>query len=321
MADGILSRRGVLAGGLGLALGCRIASAQAPKRIVATTGMIADAVAQVGGARVAVTALMGPGVDPHTYRQTRSDIAAMTRADAVIAHGLHLEAQLDAFLAELGRRKPVTLIAETLPKERLIAAGEQARRFDPHIWMDPRLWREIVTAVRDTLTRLDPAGTATFKANAERHVAEIDALATYADRALASVPAAARALVTAHDAFSYFGRAYSYEVHGIQGISTESEAGLKQIEDLVKLIVERRIGAIFIESSVADRNIRALIEGAAAKGHKVDIGGELFSDAMGAPGTYEGTYIGMIDHNVTVITRALGGAAPERGLNSRLARA
>lgn len=318
--DGSLSRRGVLASGLAFGLGGR-AFAQAPKTIVATTGMIADAVRQVGGARVAVTALMGPGVDPHTYRQTRSDIAAMARADAVIAHGLHLEAQLDAFLADLKRRKPVTLIAETLPKEQLIPVAEQAGRFDPHIWMDPRLWRQVVLAVRDTLTQLDPAGEAAFKANAERHAGEIDALAAYADRALASVPAASRALVTAHDAFSYFGRAYTYEVHGIQGISTESEAGLKQIEDLVKLIVERRIGAIFIESSVADRNIRALIEGAAAKGHKVEVGGELFSDAMGAPGTYEGTYIGMIDHNVTVITRALGGAAPERGLNSRLARA
>jgi manganese/zinc/iron transport system substrate-binding protein len=158
-----------------------------------------------------------------------------------------------------------------------------------------------------------------FNANMQRHLAEIDALNTYAGKSLATVPDGSRVLITAHDAFNYFGRAYGYEVLGIQGISTESEAGLKQIEDLVNVIVTRKISAIFIESSVSDRNIKALIEGAAAKGHKVIIGGELFSDAMGVPGTYEGTYIGMIDHNTTVITRALGGQAPAKGLNSRLA--
>jgi manganese/zinc/iron transport system substrate-binding protein len=184
--------------------------------------------------------------------------------------------------------------------------------------MNPRLWKGVVEAARDELTKLDPEGKATFDANAEKHLAEIDALADYSDKAFATVPQASRVLVTAHDAFNYFGEAYGYEVMGIQGISTESEAGLKQIEDLVNVLVDKQIGAIFVESSVSDRNVRALIEGAAAKGHEVVIGGELFSDAMGDPGTYEGTYIGMIDHNATIITRALGGEAPEKGLNDKL---
>lgn len=304
-----------------LAIGAAAGSAGAQEKlgIVATTGMIADAVKQVGGDRVAVTALMGPGVDPHTYRQTRSDIAAMTKARAVFWHGLYLEAQLEDFLRDLGKRKTVVALAESLPKERLLSNKDYPGRFDPHVWMDPRLWKSVVLAARDALTALDPAGAETFKANAERHLGEIDALAAYADTAFASVPEGSRTLVTAHDAFGYFGKAYGYEVLGIQGISTESEAGLKQIEQLVETIVSRQIGAIFVESSVSDRNVRALIEGAAAKGHSVVIGGELFSDAMGAPGTYEGSYIGMIDHNVTVITRALGGTAPEKGLNNKLA--
>jgi manganese/zinc/iron transport system substrate-binding protein len=177
----------------------------------------------------------------------------------------------------------------------------------------------VVEAARDALIQLEPQSEPTFRANAARHLAEIDALADYADKAFASVPEQSRILITAHDAFNYFGRAYNYEVMGIQGISTESEAGLKQIENLVATIVARKIGAIFVESSVSDRNVKALVEGAAAKGHTVVIGGELFSDAMGAPGSYTGTYIGMIDHNVTVITRALGGDAPAQGLNKRLA--
>jgi manganese/zinc/iron transport system substrate-binding protein len=295
------------------------AAAQEKLKIVATTGMIADAIKQVGGERVAVTALMGPGVDPHTYRQTRSDIAALTKADAVFWHGLYLEAQLEDFLRDLGKRKTVVALAESLPQEQLLSNTDYPGRHDPHVWMDPRLWKGVVTAARDALTALEPASADAFKANADRHLAEIDALAAYADTAFASVPEGARVLITAHDAFGYFGKAYGYEVLGIQGISTESEAGLKQIETLVDTIVAKKIRAIFVESSVSDRNVRALIEGAAAKGHEVVIGGELYSDAMGAPGTYEGTYIGMLDHNVTVITRALGGEAPEKGLNNKLA--
>jgi manganese/zinc/iron transport system substrate-binding protein len=295
------------------------AIAQKSLSVVATTSMIADALRQVGGERVQVTALMGPGVDPHIYRQTRSDIVAMTKADAVFWHGLYLEAQLEEFFKDLGKRKTVIALADTLPKDRLLGNSAYEGRHDPHVWMDPRMWKGVVTAARDALIKLDPASAETFNANTQRHLGEIDALASYSDKAFATVPQSSRVLITAHDAFNYFGRAYGYDVLGIQGISTESEAGLKQIEELVNVIVSRKISAIFVESSVSDRNVKALIEGAAAKGHKAVIGGELYSDAMGAPGTYEGTYIGMIDHNTTVITRALGGQAPAKGFNNRLA--
>lgn len=321
MVDRIMRR--AVAGLMGVVLAAILSAspAMAQKKfgIVATTGMIADALRQVGGDRVEVTSLMGPGVDPHTYRQTRSDIAAMIKADAVFWHGLYLEAQLEEFFRDLGKRKTVIALAEELPKDRLLSHGNYPGRYDPHVWMDPRLWKGVVEAARDQLIKLDPEGEASFRANADSHLSEIDALAAYSDRAFASVPENSRVLITAHDAFNYFGRAYNYEVLGIQGISTESEAGLKQIEDLVNVIVSKKIKAIFIESSVSDRNIKALIEGAAARGHTVVIGGELFSDAMGAPGSYKGTYIGMIDHNATVITRALGGEAPAKGLNSKLA--
>lgn len=295
------------------------ARAAEPLHIVATTGMIADALAQVGGDRVEVVSLMGPGVDPHLYRPTASDIARMARADAVFYHGLNLEAQLREFLERLGSRVPVVALADGLPHERLHQNPDYANQFDPHVWMDPRLWRGVVVEAAAALSRMDPSGARTYAANADAYLAEVDALADYGDRVLSSVPEGARVLVSAHDAFGYFGAAHGFEVLGIQGISTNSEAGVRQIESLVDTLVSRDIGAIFVESSVSDRNVRALIEGAAARGHAVKIGGELYSDAMGTPGTYEGTYIGMIDHNVTVITDALGGDAPEGGMNGRLA--
>lgn len=316
-------RRIAMAGALALAaLGVLSpvgARAETPLSVVATTGMIADAARQIGGDRVSVRALMGPGVDPHAYRQTRTDIAAMVRADLVLWHGLYLEAQMEEFLRELGARKPVVAVAESLPRELLISHVDYSDKFDPHVWMDPRLWSRVVETVREALVAARPEDAEVFAANAEAYLGELTQLADYSDKVFASVPETARVLVTAHDAFSYFGRAQGFEVLGIQGISTQSEAGLQRVAELVDILVQRKIGAVFVESSVSDRSVRALIEGAAARGHTVIIGGELFSDAMGADGTYEGTYPGMIDHNATIISRALGGAAPERGMSGRLA--
>jgi len=286
--------------------------------VVVTTGMIGDAVREVGGDHVAVTTLMGPGVDPHAYRQTRSDIVRLANADLVLWHGLYLEAQLEEFLRELDVEGDVVAVAEGLPHNLLIGHDDYEGRFDPHVWMNPNLWARVVLEVRDALIAEDPANEADYRANATAHLDELSALATYATRVLSSVPAESRVLLTAHDAFNYFGSAYGFEVVGIQGISTESEAGLARIAELVDLLVERDIRAVFVETSVSDRNIRALIEGAAARGHEVEIGGELFSDAMGEPGTYRGTYLGMIDHNTTTIARALGGDAPEGGMTGRL---
>lgn len=292
--------------------------AVAQMSIVATTGMIADAARQVGGDLVDVRGLMGPGVDPHAYRQTRSDIVAMTRADLVLWHGLYLEAQMETFFHELSERRNVVAVAESLPQDVLIAHDIYVDRVDPHVWMDPGLWRFVVMAVRDALIATDPDNSAIYLSNAETHIADVDRLTIYASEILATVPADQRVLVTAHDAFNYFGDANGFEVLGIMGISTQSEAGLVRIAELVNQLVDRDMRAVFVESSVSDRSIRALIEGAAAQGHIVTIGGELFSDAMGEPGTYEGTYLGMIDHNVTTITNALGGATPDRGMDGRL---
>ena len=296
----------------------RAALADAPLSIVATTGMVADAARQVGGDLVTVTALMGPGIDPHSYRQTRSDIVAMTRADLVLWHGLYLEAQLEEVLLDLGRSRTVVAVGEAVPEAELIGHPDYEGRFDPHVWMDPDLWRHVVEAVRDTLSTARPDAAATFATNAEAHLADLARLSDFKARSLSSVPDGARVLLTAHDAFGYFGRAQGFEVMGIQGISTESEAGLNRIGELVDMLVERKIGAVFVESSVSDRNIRALIEGAAAKGHEVRVGGEVFSDAMGPDGTYEGTYLGMMDHNITTIASALGGDVPARGMDGQL---
>ncbi|MEM6372138.1 MAG: zinc ABC transporter substrate-binding protein [Pseudomonadota bacterium] len=280
---------------------------------VASTGMIADLVRRIGGTGVEVQALMGPGVDPHAYRQTRSDIVDMTRADAVFWHGLYLEAQMEAFLLDLARKRPVHAVAESVDTARLIASDEYADRFDPHIWMDPDLWVRCVPAVVRALTALRPKGQEMFEANAAAFVAEAEALSAYSREVLDKVRPEARVLLTAHDAFAYFGAAYDFEVMGIQGISTESEAGLNRISTLVDFLVARELPAVFVETSVSDRNIRALIEGAAAQGHTVTIGGALFSDAMGPEGTYEGTWLGMLDHNVTTIARALGADVPATG--------
>lgn len=309
---------GIYAFGLVATAAADSSRAAEPMNVVATTGMIADAARQVGGDLVEVQALMGPGVDPHAYRQTRSDIVAMSKADLVLWHGLYLEAQLEDFMEELAAKQRVVAVAESLPKNLLIGHDDYDDKFDPHVWMNPNLWSRVVLAIRDALIEVRPEHEAAFRANAEKHLAELAELSNYTTRVLSSVPTESRVLLTAHDAFNYFGSAYGFEVVGIQGISTESEAGLKRISELVDMLVDRNIKAVFVETSVSDRNIRALIEGAAARGHQVVIGGELFSDAMGEPGTYEGTYLGMIDHNTTVISRALGGEAPEKGMLGRL---
>ncbi len=311
------------AAGLGApsSLWSKEASGAAPSAalsVVATTGMIADAARQIAGPLAQVRGLMGSGVDPHSYRQTRSDIAAMVHADLVLWHGLYLEAQMEEFLLDLGKRRAAVPVAEALPHDVLMPYGEYENRFDPHVWMAPELWSEVTRAVEAALVAARPDHAPQLAENAQAHRAQIAQLHLYAQEVMAQIPDAARVLLTAHDAFGYFGRAYGLEVIGIQGISTQSEAGLNRIGELVDMLVARGIGAVFVESSVSDRNIRALIEGCAARGHRLAIGGELFSDAMGVEGSYEATYIGMLDHNITTIARALGSDAPARGMQGKL---
>lgn len=318
-----LSRRALLTG-MGACLVAGTHATAQPARalsVVATTGMIADTARAVGGAMVHIRALMGPGVDPHGYRQTTTDIAAMSQAEIVLWNGLYLEAQMERFLGELGKRRRVVAVGEAVPVDLRLRNPAYEERYDPHVWIDPGLWTFAVDAIRDAFAAAREPLREAFAANAAAHRAAIAETAVYARSVLHTVPPDQRVLVTAHDAFGYFGRTHGYEVVGIQGISTESEAGLSRIREIVDRVVERRISAIFVETSVADRNIRAVIEGAQSRGHTVRIGGELFSDAMGPAGTYEGTYIGMVDHNATMVASALGGKAPVGGMQGKLAAA
>jgi manganese/zinc/iron transport system substrate-binding protein len=258
-----------------------------PLNVVATTGMIADVVRNVAGEHANVTQLMGEGVDPHLYKATRSDVTTMLRADVVFYNGLLLEGKLtDALVRVATSGRPVYAVTELVEESYLLEPPEFQGLYDPHLWMDPSAWARAVEVVRDKLAEQDPAHADTYRANAEAYLAELAELDTYAEEVLASVPPERRVLVTAHDAFNYLGRRYGFEVLGIQGISTESEAGLKRVEELVDLLVERSIPAVFVETTIPDRSVRALTAGAADRGHDVDIGGALFSDAMGAPGTY-----------------------------------
>lgn len=287
--------------------------------IVATVGMVADVVRNVAGARAEVTGLMGSGVDPHLYKPTRSDVQRLLNADVIFINGLLLEGKMmDTLFQATEEGKRVHRVTELLDEQYLLTPEEFEGLYDPHVWMDPSAWARTVDVVRDKLIEFDPAGEEVYRANAQAYAAQLAELDQYATRVLGSVPEGQRVLVTAHDAFNYFGRRFGYEVVGIQGISTESEAGVQDIERLVGMLVERDIKAVFVETTVNQSNIEALIGGARDRGHEVIIGGELFSDAMGDDGTYEGTYIGMIDHNATTIARALGGEAPERGMNGRL---
>jgi len=288
-------------------------------RLVATTGMIGDVAAEIGGERVRVETLIGAGVDPHLYKPTAADVKKLLAADIVLFNGLMLEGRMGDVLGKIGKGgRIVRAVTDAVPADAgyLLETGDAG--LDPHVWMDVAGWMKVAAAIADLLAEKDPAHEDSYRerlAVYQERLAELDG---YARRVLASIPEERRVLVTAHDAFGYMARAYGLEVRGIQGISTESEAGLRDINSLVDFLVERKIPAVFVETSVPRKSVEALIEGARARGHEVIIGGELFSDAMGAAGTYEGTYIGMIDHNVTTIARALGGEAPGKGFQGKL---
>ncbi|MDX2160200.1 MAG: zinc ABC transporter substrate-binding protein [bacterium] len=285
--------------------------ATAEINVVATIGMIADVAQNIGGTCAEVTALMGAGVDPHLYTATERDVETLFNADLILYGGLNLEARLiDVFeQIESGMGTPVVAVSENVPEEeRLQEIALNAT--DPHVWMDVALWRTAAEAIRDAFTAYAPQHEAFFAANADAYFAELDALDAYAEEQIALIPEDQRVLVTAHDAFQYFGRAYGIDVYAPQGITTESEVGIQDIRETIELIIDRDIPAIFIETSVSPDVIEAIIEGAAAQGHTVIIGGALYSDAMGDADTEAGTYIGMIRHNVdTIVTGLLGEAA------------
>jgi len=288
-----------------------------PIQIIATTGMVADITRQVAGEHATVTSLMGEGVDPHLYKPTAADAKAIVGADMVFYSGLMLEGRMtDTFFKAARMGKKVYPVTELIDETFLLEPPEFEGHWDPHVWMDVSAWSQAVEAVVNALCEQDPSNCDAYRANGDAYQLQLESLHDYAQHLIGSIPEERRVLITAHDAFNYFGRAYDIDVVGVQGLSTESEAGIEDVNRLVNMIVENGITAVFVESSVSDRNVNALIEGAAAQGHTVSIGGRLFSDAMGKPGTYHGTYIGMLDHNVTTISKALGGDAQDGGFAS-----
>lgn len=289
-----------------------------PYNVVTTVGMVTDIVRNVAGEKARVVGLIGSGVDPHLYKPTRNDVIALQDADLVFYSGLMLEGKMSGTLAKIGRTKPVLAVTEQIDRSYLLQPAHLEGHPDPHVWMDPQAWAKCVQAVADRLAGWDSTNAEYYRSNAANYVRQLEQLHAYGKRVIATIPQRSRVLVTSHDAFNYFGRAFGLQVLGVQGISTESEAGLQDINQLVDLIADKDVRAVFVESSVPAKNIQALIEGARARGKNVAIGGELFSDAMGEPNTYEGTYIGMLDHNITTVTRALGGDAPAGGMQGKL---
>lgn len=283
-------------------------SGDQPKRklqIVATTGMIADLVHNIGQDSVNVLSLMGPGVDPHLYKATQGDLKRLQSADVIFYNGLHLEGKMGEVLEKLGRIQPVIAVSSEIDPSRFKEDPAFQGNYDPHIWFDVSLWAETIPTVLEALKKEDPANAAYFEKNAKQLQSELTELHTWAQTEMATIPEGQRTLVTAHDAFSYFGLAYNTEVRGLQGISTLTEFGLRDRVDLVDFIVERGIKAVFVETSVSEKNVKSIVESCQQKGHDVKIGGSLYSDAMGETGTPEGTYQGMVRANVKTIVNAL----------------
>lgn len=272
--------------------------------VVTTTGMIADAAKNIGGDLVEVTALMGAGVDPHLYKASAKDVDRLGKASLILFGGLHLEGKMTEVLEKLGERKPTLAVAEQIPGNKLLGWNTQGT-YDPHVWFDVKLWMYAVDAVRDSLIALLPGEETTLRANYEVYAAQLAELDSYTIKRISELPEERRVIITAHDAFEYFGRAYGFEVRGLQGISTVSEAGTRDVQDLAEFIVAQKIPAIFVESSVPRKNVEALQAAVHSRGWDVQIGGELFSDAMGDTGTFEGTYVGMLTHNIDTIVSAL----------------
>ena len=279
--------------------------------VVSTTGMIGDAVKNVGGDRVSVISLMGAGVDPHLYKASEGDVTRMSGADIIFYNGLHLEGKMAEVFEKMQRRIKTVAVTEKIDKTKLLTPPEFSGSHDPHIWFDVRLWMEAITHISQILQDFDPAHAESYRANTQSYLAELEALDAFARQEIARIDPAKRALVTAHDAFNYFGKAYDIEVRGLQGISTASETGTGDVQALAQFIVDRRIPAIFVETSVPPRYIEALQAAVQSRGFDVKIGGNLFSDAMGNPGTPEGVYTGMVRHNVTTIVNALTGDASQ----------
>ncbi len=317
MADAprAVGRRSLLvAAGLLTLSGCVAAPASGTEpigdrrvRVTTTTNFLTDAVGRIGGDRVEVTGLMGPGVDPHLYRASAGDVQALRGADVILYCGLQLEGRMGDLLADLAERQITSAVTDGIPREQLLAGPEAGEEHDPHVWFDPSLWGHVSESIAATLVQRDPAHADGYRARLDSYLTELDALDVEIARRLAPIPPQRRVLVTSHDAFAYFGRRYHLDVAGIQGISTAAEATTADVERVAQLVAERGVPAVFVESSVPRQTIDALLAAAAQRGAQIHVGGELFTDAAGNPGTPEGTYIGMLRANAERIADGLTG--------------
>jgi manganese/zinc/iron transport system substrate-binding protein len=271
--------------------------------IVCTTGMVADAVKNIVGDQATLITLMGPGVDPHLYKATQGDLQRLQEADVIVYNGLHLEGKMSEVLEKLSSTKPIIALGNGVSEGKLRTLGNNVH--DPHIWFDVAIWKQGVVFLSNQLSIADTINKKIYQKNMTQYVQQLDTLDQFVKRQIQLIPDNQRVLITAHDAFGYFGQAYSMEVRGLQGLSTVSDYGLNDVTDLVDFIVSRKIKAIFVETSVSEKSIEAVMQGCKSKGHEVKIGGSLYSDAMGASGSKEGTYIEMVQKNVETIVNAL----------------
>jgi manganese/zinc/iron transport system substrate-binding protein len=274
-------------------------------RVTTTIAQIADVVENVGGDKVKVESLMGPGIDPHLYKASQGDLKKLNDAEIIFYNGLRLEGRMGDILNKMSQDKPTLAVAEAIPSNLLLNDEEDAGKRDPHVWFDITLWLYTVDEVKNALIEIDGENAAYYEENAAEYQKQLEELDAYAKEQIASIPEESRVLVTAHDAFQYFGAAYGMEVTGLQGLSTDAEFGLNDVRSIVDLLAERNIKAVFVESSISEDSINAVVKGAESRGHMVVIGGELYSDAMGAAGTETGTYLGMFRHNIDTIVEAL----------------
>ncbi|MGB1251254.1 MAG: metal ABC transporter solute-binding protein, Zn/Mn family [Candidatus Promineifilaceae bacterium] len=281
-------------------------------KVVTTTGQLGDAVANIGGDTLELASLLGPGIDPHLYVPTEGDVGKFSSADVIFYNGINLEAQMSRIMAQMGERgKIVVSVGDSMPESDLLNWEGEGKAFDPHIWNDPVLWSQGVELIRDMLMEADPDNADVYEANTKAYLAEIAETHAYVTELINSIPESQRVMITAHDAFAYFGRTYGLEVAGLQGISTESEAGTADVQNLAAFIIERGVPAMFVETSVPARTIEAVQAAVQAQGAAVEIGGSLFSDALGEAGTAAATYNGMLRHNAETLTGALGGTVTE----------
>jgi len=295
---------------VGLALvSCRLDEGKderiGPLNIVATTGIIEDGLANIVGSDCEVTALMGPGTDPHIYKPTPGDIEILDEADVIVANGLHLEGKMAEMLEKYGKEKPVILFSDGLDKADIIKSADFEDANDPHIWFDTEKWMKGLTHVTKELGEIEPELDSIFQVNLASYQKEVKKLDKWVNRKLEKLDESSKVLVTSHDAFSYFGDRYGLEVKGIQGISTLSEVGLKEIAEMVDFVIERKLKAIFVETSTSDKTAQSIVDGCKAKGYEVNLLGPLYSDALGEPDADAGTYIGMIRVNVKTIVEGL----------------